>query len=130
MLRKTSLLSKKIREFNGLKFSKPSKIFAGVFWADNVEDEYRELPQKVIDKIQAVIDDIGENGLNAGGSIPERKKNFQYKSKQKNKEQKSKALDFYSRNLIGGNRLIYDKRNIDGKDVLYIISCKGHYDDH
>lgn len=130
MLRRKFLLSKKIREFYGLTFSEPSNIFAAVSWSKNAKSEFRELPQEVIDKLQSVIDEIGKNGLNAGGAIPRRKKNFQYKSKQKNKEQKTKGLDFYSRNLIGGHRLIYDKRVVDGKDVLYIISCSGHYDDH
>ena len=126
--KKNALLSKKLRDFNGLKFSKPSQIFQDIMWAKKIKDEYQEAPQEIIDYLQALIDDIGINGLADGIGKPRKYNNFRGKSKQKNKELTEKS--FYVREITGGYRLLYDERIVEGKRLLYIISFIGHYNDH
>lgn len=123
-----TILAKRIRSFPGLQFSKPSPIFDDLGWANNVENEYMELPQDIIKKkLQKFIDDIGQNGLNKGIGNPRRKSDFVHKQKQKNKEQEKIGRDFYTRDLSDMYRLMYDEKIENGKKILYIISISKHY---
>lgn len=82
-------------------------------WDDKAWDEYifwQDTDKKVKNKINALIKDIERNGVANGIGKPEALKN-QY-------------TGFWSRRIDEKNRLIYQ---IDEFGLLYIVSCKGHY---
>ena len=82
-------------------------------WADIAWDEYlswQTEDKKTLTRINALIKDIETNGLSAGIGKPE----F------------LKYIKRWSRRIDEKNRLIYD---IDENNNLWIISCKGHYED-
>ena len=68
--------------------------------------------RKKAQKISDLIDDIERNGLSKGIGKPEGLKH-QYQG-------------YWSRKIDDDNRLIY---TIDENGVVYIVSCKGHYED-
>lgn len=82
-------------------------------WSDRGWEEYlywQIQDKKTLKKINELIKDIERNGLLNGIGKPE-------------------ALKFrkaYSRRIDQVNRLVYD---IDENGNLWIISCKGHYED-
>ena len=71
------------------------------------------LEPKTLRKINRLIEDIQRNGVLEGIGNPERLKYEQE--------------ECYSRRIDLKNRLVYKIRE-DGS--LFIISCKGHYDDN
>ena len=74
-----------------------------LFWAfDN---------RKILKKIQSLIEDIQRNGLLEGIGNPERLKYEQE--------------ELYSRRIDSKNRLVYTLKD----ESLFIVSCKGHYDE-
>lgn len=73
-----------------------------MYWAHN--------DRKVLDKINALLNDIERNGAAKGTGKPE----------------KLKHEDGWSRRIDSEHRLIY--RIIDG-NVIAVKSCKGHYGD-
>lgn len=82
-------------------------------WADEAWVEYLawlEEDKKTLKRINALIKDIEANGLSNGIGNPEFLK---YRKR-------------WSRRIDEKNRLVYD---IDESKNLWIISCKGHYDD-
>jgi len=82
-------------------------------WADEAWDEYvswQSEDKKTIKRINQIIKDIERNGLSVGIGKPE----------------PLKYRKGWSRRIDQANRLIYDS---DDKGNLWIISCKGHYDD-
>jgi len=82
-------------------------------WADVAWDEYlawQSEDKKTLIRINSLIKDIETNGLAVGIGKPE----F------------LKYLKRWSRRIDEKNRLIYD---IDENKNLWIISCKGHYED-
>ncbi|MCM1023831.1 MAG: Txe/YoeB family addiction module toxin [Prevotella sp.] len=82
------------------------------FWSDRAWDDYlywQMQDKKTVQKINDLIKDIERNGLNKGTGHPE----------------PLKYRKAWSRHIDHGNRLIYNI--IDGN--LWIISCKGHYED-
>ena len=82
-------------------------------WADAAWDEYlawQSEDKKTLKRINALIKDIETNGLSEGIGKPEFLK---YRKR-------------WSRRIDEENRLVYD---IDGNENLWIISCKGHYED-
>jgi len=82
-------------------------------WADIAWDEYlswQTEDKKTLSRINALIKDIETNGLSVGKGKPE----F------------LKYIKRWSRRIDEKNRLVYD---IDENNNLWIISCKGHYED-
>ena len=66
--------------------------------------------RKKAEKINDLLNDIERNGAAKGKGKPER----------------LKYRPAWSRKIDDTNRLIY---NIDKNGYIYVISCKGHYDD-
>ena len=84
-----------------------NKIWSDRAWAEYLYWQLQD--KKVLKKINELVKDIERNGLSNGIGKPE-------------------ALKYrkaWSRRIDHENRLIY---NIDGSN-LWIISCKGHYED-
>ena len=82
-------------------------------WADRAWDDYlywQQQDKKIVRKINELVKDIERNGVSKGTGKPEP---LRYR----------KA---WSRSIDHENRLIY---NIDDNGSLWIISCKGHYND-
>lgn len=82
-------------------------------WSDIAWDEYlywQMMDKKTVKKINALIKDIERNGLSAGIGKPE----------------PLKYRKAWSRRIDLEHRLIY---NQDENGNLFIISCKGHYED-
>ena len=82
-------------------------------WADEAWIEYvswQTEDKKTLKRINELIKDIERNGLSVGIGKPEPLK---YRAG-------------WSRRIDHANRLIYD---FDENKNLWIISCKGHYDD-
>ena len=82
-------------------------------WADRAWDDYlywQQLDKKMVKKINELIKDIERNGLSKGIGKPEP---LRYR----------KA---WSRRIDQENRLVY---NIDPQGNLWIIACKGNYED-
>ncbi len=82
-------------------------------WSDRAWDDYlywQSTDKKLLKKINDLIKDIERNGLLEGIGKPEA----------------LKYRNAYSRRIDKKNRLIY---NIDEKDNLWIIACKGHYEE-
>ena len=82
-------------------------------WADRAWDDYlywQQLDKKMVKKINELIKDIERNGFSKGIRKPEP---LRYR----------KA---WSRRIDQENRLVY---NIDPQGNLWIIACKGHYED-
>ena len=82
-------------------------------WADRAWDDYlywQTQDKKTLKKINELVKDIERNGLSEGTGKPEALK-------------RRKA---WSRRIDKENRLIY---NIDEHSNLWIISCRGHYED-
>lgn len=82
-------------------------------WSDKAWDDYlawKTLDKKTLKKINELIKDIERNGLSKGTGKPE----------------PLKYRKAWSRQIDQENRLVY---NIDSNGFLWIISCKGHYED-
>lgn len=82
-------------------------------WSDRAWDDYlywQMQDKKTLKKINELVKDIERNGLSEGTGKPELLKH-------------RKA---WSRRIDKENRLVYD---IDNHGNLWIIACKGHYDD-
>jgi len=82
-------------------------------WADDAWEEYiswQSEDRKTLKRINALIKDIERNGLSDGIGKPE----------------PLKYRKGWSRRIDQSNRLVYDS---DENGNLWIISCKGHYDD-
>ena len=82
-------------------------------WSDRAWDDYlywQMQDKKTLKKINELVKDIERNGLAEGIGKPEPLKH-------------RKA---WSRRIDRENRLVY---NIDDQKNLWIIACKGHYDD-
>jgi len=87
-----------------------------VIFASSAQKEYQaweKSNQKVVVKIDELIEDILKNGLNKGLGKPEKLKHYRNPVR-------------FSREINKNDRLVYFS---DGK-ALFILSCKGHYDDH
>ena len=86
-------------------------IFAGSALREYVA--WEKSSPKTVGKIDELIEDILENGLNKGLGKPEKLRHYKNPVR-------------FSREINKGNRLVYFS---DGQ-ALFILSCKGHYDDH
>ena len=87
-----------------------------VIFAESALKEYtawEKSSPKTITKIDSLIISILENGLTEGLGKPEKLKHYKNPVR-------------FSREINKGNRLVYFS---DGR-ALFILSCKGHYDDH
>lgn len=73
-----------------------------MYWAHN--------DRKILDKIDALLNDIESNGAAKGIGKPERLKHE----------------DGYSRRINDEHRLIY---KIKEENIIAVKSCKGHYED-
>jgi toxin YoeB len=69
--------------------------------------------QRILKKINALVEDILRNGPLQGTGKPERLKYL--------------GDDIYSRRIDDANRLVYEYDEING--LLIIVSCKGHYEE-
>ena len=72
-----------------------------MYWAHN--------DRKILDKINAMLNDIERNGATKDIGKPERLKH----------------QDGYSRRINDEHRLIYEVK----ENIIAVKSCKGHYDD-
>lgn len=82
-------------------------------WADRAWDDYlywQQQDKKVLKRINELVKDIERNGVSKGIGKPEP---LRYR----------KA---WSRRIDQENRLVY---NIDEHGNLWIVSCKGHYNE-
>lgn len=82
-------------------------------WSDRAWDDYlywQIQDKKIIKKINELVKDIERNGISSGIEKPE----------------PLKYRKAWSRRINHENRLIY---NIDNSGNLWIIACKGHYED-
>lgn len=82
-------------------------------WSDKAWEDYmywQTQDRKTLKKINELIKDIERNGLMNGIGKPE----------------PLKYRNVYSRRIDHSNRLIY---NIDEHGNLWIIACKGHYEE-
>ncbi|MDR0930110.1 MAG: Txe/YoeB family addiction module toxin [Oscillospiraceae bacterium] len=82
-------------------------------WADDAWYDYvawQNEDKKTLRRINELIKDIERSGLSEGIGKPER----------------LKYRDAWSRRIDHANRLIY---NVDENGNLFIIACKGHYED-
>lgn len=71
-----------------------------IWWAHN--------DSKILDKIHDLLKDIARNGAAKGIGKPE----------------KLKHHDGWSRRITDEHRLVYTVKN----QIIYVISCKGHYE--
>lgn len=85
-----------------------NKIWSDRAWADYLY--WQSQDKKTLKKINELVKDVERNGLSDGTGKPEP---LRYR----------KA---WSRRIDHINRLVY---NIDENNNLWIISCKGHYED-
>ena len=82
-------------------------------WSDKSWDDYlswQAQDKKILKRINELVKDIERNGLSKGIGKPEP---LRYR----------KA---WSRRINDMHRLVYSS---DDKNILWIISCKGHYED-
>lgn len=82
-------------------------------WSDRAWEEYlywQMQDKKTLKKINELVKDIERNGALIGIGKPE----------------PLKYRKAFSRRIDQTNRLVYD---IDDNENLWIISCKGHYED-
>ena len=82
-------------------------------WSDRAWEDYlywQVQDKKTLKKINELVKDIERNGLNKGIGKPE----------------PLKYRKAWSRRIDHENRLVY---SFSGKNDLWIISCKGHYED-
>ena len=82
-------------------------------WDDEAWEDYiawQFLDRKTLKRINALIKDIERNGPSTGIGKPEKLTN----------------KDGWSRRIDEKNRLVY---KIDESGYLYIMACKGHYED-
>jgi len=84
-----------------------NKIWTDRAWADYLDWQLTD--KKTLKKINELIKDIERNGASQGTGHPE---HLKYRKE-------------WSRHIDHGNRLVYDI--VDGN--LWIIACKGHYED-
>ncbi len=84
-----------------------NKLWTDRAWADYLYWQMND--KKILKKINELIKEIERNGLSEGTGKPE----------------PLKYRKGWSRRIDHTNRLVYNI--IDGN--LYIMSCKGHYDD-
>lgn len=85
-----------------------SNIFSDEAWEQYIEWQLKD--RAIAKKINELIKDINRNGLNKGIGKPEPLRH-------------RKA---WSRRIDHEHRLVY---NFDENKNLFIISCKGHYED-
>ena len=87
-----------------------------VIFANSALKEYRAWEKsnpKTVEKIDELIKDILKNGLSEGLGRPEKLKHYKNPVR-------------FSREINKGDRLVY----FSDDQTLFILSCKGHYDDH
>jgi toxin YoeB len=86
-----------------------NKLFSDDAWEDLIFwiDE-----KKILKKINELLEDIERNG-NSGIGKPE--------------PLKYELTGYWSRRITDKDRLIY--KIVEESNVIYIIGCKGHYDD-
>ena len=87
-----------------------------VIFANSALKEYKAWEKsspRAVEKIDELIGDILKNGLDKGLGKPEKLKHYKNPVR-------------FSREINKGNRLVY----FSNGQTLFILSCKGHYDDH
>lgn len=84
-----------------------NKVWTDRAWADYLYWQFQD--KKIIKKINELVKDIERNGVSNGIGHPE----------------PLKYRKVWSRHIDYGNRLVYNI--VDGN--LWIIACKGHYED-
>lgn len=87
---------------------KTNIIFSPTAWAQYME--WNKIDNYIFNKINDLIEDIQRNGLMKGIGKPE----------------VLKHRKGYSRRINGEHRLVYGS---DENKNLFIIACKGHYED-
>ncbi len=84
----------------------------GLLWEDRAWDDYlywQMQDKKTLKKINALIKDIQRSTFDGIGKPEPLKENLQ---------------GLWSRRIDDANRIVYYEQN----GVIYIVSCKGHYD--
>lgn len=84
----------------------------GLLWEDRAWDDYlywQMQDKKTLKKINALIKDVQRSTFDRIGKPEPLKENLQ---------------GLWSRRIDDANRIVYYEQN----GVIYIVSCKGHYD--
>lgn len=84
-----------------------------LLWEDRAWNDYlywQEQDKKTLKKINALIKDIQRNLYDGIGKPEQLKNNLQ---------------GLWSRRIDNYNRIVYFERD----DIIYVVSCRGHYED-
>ena len=81
--------------------------------AKREHDAWEKSSPRVVEKIAELIEDICKNGFMDGLGKPEQLRHY-------------KNPPRFSWHIAKADRLVY---SLTGENDLYIISCKGHYED-
>ena len=86
------------------------KLWNETSWEDYVE--WQQQDDKSVERINALLKDIDRNGAAKGIGKPE----------------KLNHRRGWSRRITSEHRLVYDSFISNGEKILFILSCKGHYE--
>lgn len=86
------------------------KLWNETSWEDYVE--WQQQDDKIVERINLLLKDIDRNGAAKGIDKPE----------------KLKHRRGWSRRITSEHRLVYDSFISNGEKILFILSCKGHYE--
>ncbi|MBQ7199707.1 MAG: Txe/YoeB family addiction module toxin [Selenomonadaceae bacterium] len=86
------------------------KLWNDTSWEEYVE--WQNQADKIVERINVLLKDIDRNGAAKGIGKPE----------------KLKHRRGWSRRITSEHRLIYDVFVSNGETILFVLSCKGHYE--
>ena len=86
------------------------KLWNDTSWEEYVE--WQNQADKIVERINVLLKDIDRNGAAKGIDKPE----------------KLKHRRGWSRRITSEHRLIYDVFVSNGETILFVLSCKGHYE--
>ena len=86
------------------------KLWNDTSWENYVE--WQNQNDKIVERINILLKDIDRNGAAKGIGKPE----------------KLKHRRGWSRRITSEHRLVYDVFVSNGETILFVLSCKGHYE--
>lgn len=86
------------------------KLWNETSWEDYVGWQHQD--DKIVERINVLLKDIDRNGAAKGIGKPE----------------KLKYRKGWSRLITSEHRLVYDTFISNGEKILFVLSCKGHYE--
>ncbi len=86
------------------------KLWNETSWEKYVE--WQSQDDKIVERINILLKDIDRNGASKGIGKPE----------------KLKHRRGWSRRITSEHRLVYDVFVSNGETILFVLSCKGHYE--